>query len=293
MATTYEVREMLDSKRLVTGVSDPGIELHYKIIARPEPGVSEDYSVHDARDAMLDKAPETHDLFGDGLVMLPRGRVTCELISHFIFEGTVHYSYTPQVGSSSYTFDTGGGTHHITQSLATVASYPPTPDGSPDPGAPDHQGAIGVSEEGEVAGVDIVVPVYRWTETHVLPSATVTSAYKGILHTLTGRVNDAPFKDLAAGEVLFEGASGSRRGGGDWEIAFRFAASPNITNMTIGSITGINKAGWDYLWVKHQTTTGYVAIFDGSKRRKTTVTRPKFVYVEQVYEKANLSLLGI
>ena len=31
---------------------------------------------------------------------------------------------------------------------------------------------------------------------------------------------------LAAGECLFLGASGSKRGEDDWEIAFRFAASP-------------------------------------------------------------------
>jgi hypothetical protein len=37
----------------------------------------------------------------------------------------------------------------------------------------------------------------------------------------------------------------------DWEIAFKFAASPNATDLTVGDITGIEKKGWEYLWVRY------------------------------------------
>jgi hypothetical protein len=37
----------------------------------------------------------------------------------------------------------------------------------------------------------------------------------------------------------------------DWEIPFKFAASPNATDLTVGDITGIEKKGWEYLWVRY------------------------------------------
>jgi hypothetical protein len=41
-----------------------------------------------------------------------------------------------------HSFDTGGGTTHITQSVQTIASYAP-----PGEDPPDFQGAIGVSTD--------------------------------------------------------------------------------------------------------------------------------------------------
>jgi len=105
------------------------------------------------------------------------------------------------------------------------------------------------------------------------------------LFQLTGRVNTGAFKGFNAGEVLFLGASGSRRGYGDWEITFRFAASPNVTNLTIGDITGINKKGWEYLWVRYADSEDTAA--------KALVKKPIAVYIERVYDDGNLSLLGI
>lgn len=94
-----------------------------------------------------------------------------------------------------------------------------------------------------MAGIDIAVPVYNFTETHYINNALVTENYKLALFQLTGRVNNAEFKSFAMGELLFLGASGSRRGKSDWEITFRFAASPNVANLTLGEMTGIQKEG--------------------------------------------------
>ncbi len=117
--------------------------------------------------------------------------------------------------------------------------------------APDFQGAIGVSADG-VEGIDITVPVYHFAETHYKPDNQITGAYKGVLFNLTGKVNGDVFRGFAPGEVLFLGASGAKRGSGteaDWEITYRFAASPNASGLSIGPIGGITKQGWDYLWV--------------------------------------------
>jgi hypothetical protein len=182
-----------------------------------------------------------------------------------------------QPGESSFSFDTGGGTTHITQSLETVASYAPSGE---DP--PDFKGAIGVNND-SVEGTDITIPVYNFKETHYIPIALITPAYKATLFYLTGKVNAAPFKGFAPGEVLFMGASGSQRGTEDWEITFSFAASPNATGLTVGDITGIDRKGWEYLWVRYQD----------AEDEDVLVKQPAAVYVEQVYQDGDFSLLGI
>ncbi len=184
-----------------------------------------------------------------------------------------------EVGESTFSFDTGGGTQHITQSLSTVSKYAPA-----GKTAPDFKGAVGVTHE-SVEGVDITVPVYNFSETHYLDDSVVTAAYKVTLFSLTGKVNNAVFKGMAAGECLFLGASGSKRGASDWEITYKFAASPNKTGMTIGDIVNIAKKGWEYLWVRYADAEDVNA--------KAIVKKPMAVYVEKVYDEGNLSLLGI
>jgi len=49
---------------------------------------------------------------------------------------------------------------------------------------------------------------------------------------------------------LFVAATGTKRGGGDWEIGYRFAASQNVAGLTVGDIAGIDKKGWKHLWVR-------------------------------------------
>jgi hypothetical protein len=136
-----------------------------------------------------------------------------------------------------------------------------------------------------VEGVDITVPVYHFSETHYFDDAVVTGAYKATLFLLTGTVNNAGFKGFSAGEVLFLGASGSKRGKEPWEVSFKFAASPNVTGLSVGDITGIAKKGWEYLWVRYNDQEDTVA--------KVLVKRPVAAYVEQVYGYGNFAGLGI
>ena len=49
------------------------------------------------------------------------------------------------------------------------------------------------------------MPVYNFSETHYIAAENVTQAYKATLFALTGRINAAPFRGFAAGEVLFSG----------------------------------------------------------------------------------------
>ena len=128
--------------------------------------------------------------------------------------------------------------------------------------------------------------LYQFSETHYLGDATVTAGYKATLFSLTGKTNSAAFKGCAIGECLFLGASGSKRGTGDWEITFKFAASPNKTNIVIGgNITVASKKGWEYLWIR------YHDVVDDTVNM--IVKRPCGAYVEKVYDEGNFSSLGI
>ena len=201
-----------------------------------------------------------------------------------VWEASARYGKVEQKepGESSYSFDTGGGTQKITQSLETVNKYAAS--GST---APDFKGAIGVTHD-NVEGVDITTPVYNFSETHYLAPAVVTNAYKSTLFGLTGKVNSDAFRGFAAGEVLFLGASGTRRGTGsddDWEISFRFAASKNRSNLTVGDISGISKKGWEYLWVRYAD--------DVDDTAKALIKKPVAAYVEKVYDDAAFAALGI
>lgn len=191
----------------------------------------------------------------------------------------------PEVGAEpSYSFDTAGGTQHITQSLATVARYSKYGEGA----AYDFQKAINVSGLGDqqtVEGVDIGMGAFEWEETHYLPNTWVTAAYKGILFRSTYKTNNAPFRGMDIGEILFRGARGGKRGAEDWEISFRFAASENQTDVVVGDITVAAVKGWEYLWIYYEMTE------HGTPKK--LLSTPVCAYVEKLYQAADLSALGI
>ena len=219
---------------------------------------------------------------------LPQTGFATEQVANGIWYATVAYGRpsggsVPQTGESVFSFETGGGTQHITQSKQTIATYgrPGVVD------LPDYKGAIGVNDEGVPEGVDIVVPVYNFSETHYIDDASI-DALKTAAFNLTGRVNDNTWRGFNAGEVLLMGVSGSRRGDqGDWEVTFRFAASPNVTGLSVGDITGIDKKGWEYLWLRYreeETTVGASTF---------RVTVPVYAFVERVYDEGDFTTLGI
>lgn len=179
-----------------------------------------------------------------------------------------------------FAFDTGGGTMHRNQSIQTRGKFPKE--------APDFGGAIEVDNEGNVNGTDVTMPVFNFTETHIIPGNRVTTSYKKGLAALTGTVNSSQFKGFQSGEVLFLGASGSKRSKkatAPWEITFRFAVSPNEASLQVGDIKVTGKYGWDYLWVR------YANKVDAAK--KNVIKKPIAAYVEQVYPPGDFGRLGI
>lgn len=194
----------------------------------------------------------------------------------------------------SRSFDTGGGTQHVTQAIGSDS----LPDGEQrfhtgSPAAPNMFGAIGVDGD-SVNGVDIIIPQLTWTESYDVPNQYVSTSYIKTVSSLTGTVNNAAFRTFAAGEVLFAGASGSQqwdsdKGDGPWNLSYKFIASPNqgsgktLPAITVGAITGVEKDGHDYLWVRYEDSVSNDTLFK----------RPKFVYVNKVYRRADFSKLGL
>ena len=181
---------------------------------------------------------------------------------------------------SRFAFDTGGGSQHVTQSLETLGRYGPK-------ASTKLGGAIGFDGK-SVQGVDITVPVFSFSETHYFTDDEITGDYKRTLFNLTGRYNGDTFRGFAVKEVLFLGAAGSRQGDDTndlWEISFRFAASPNRSDLTVGDISGIAKGGWDYMWVQYAD--------EADDDTQQLVKAPVAAYVERVYYAGDFSQLGI
>ncbi len=258
--------EKFDSRETTVGPENPSVDLLFGVL-----GTEDDLEVRLTVEATI-------PAFYGGLVFQ---HYRIQHLGGGIWDVTVNYAKKEpkETGESSFSFDTSGGTQKITQSLQTIGRYAPAGEQ-----APDFQGAINVSGD-SVEGIDITLPVYNWTETYYLPDFLITGAYKANLFFLTGRVNVAPFRGFARGEVLFLGASGSKRGKEDWEITFKFAASPNAVNLVVGDITVPAKEGWYYMWIRYED--------DEDTTAKKLIKKPKAVYVEQVYSYGDFSLLGI
>lgn len=220
-----------------------------------------------------------------GDYVLEESRIV-ERLSQFEWKGYARWgsfepiepAAAPGGPSTKFEFDTSGGLATIFNSKGTTryAAAGKT--------APDFKNAINVTEQGP-QGLQVQVPAFSWQETHYLDYAYVSSAYIATLFALTGTENSAPFRNYATGESFFLGARGALARHDYWELTYRFAASPNASGLAVGDITGIDKRGWQYLWVKYRKAEDSAA--------KAMGAEPIGVYVEDVHETADHNLLGI
>ena len=263
-------------------------------------GTTNDVAVHAEANTKISSELAYFQYPGQPNVQLRAESYSVNYLGDDAWQVTVSYEKTGADDDSqtdplrrSRSFDTSGGSQHITQadggkitSTGTTTTRTGTETRFPS-NAPSMNSAIGVDGD-SVNGVDIVVPALSWTETYDVPSTYVTAAYIKRVAALTGTTNDATFRTFAAGEVLFLGCSGNQdwdadRGDGPWSLSYKFVASQNITGQTIGTITNIAKKGHEYLWVRYEdSVTG-----------SDLVKRPKYVYVNTVYKEGAFSGLGI
>lgn len=178
------------------------------------------------------------------------------------------------VGGYKISFDTSGGTVHITSSRGTAHRY-----GLAGPGdAPDLGGTIGWNGD-DVDGCEIVVPALRLNVSFRHPQGVITLARIKQLARNTSYVNDDDFLTFAAGEVLFLGASGEEGTDCETTINYQLACAENAdgaNKLTIGAIANIVKRGHDYAWVR------YADDVDAGPPKRP-IKFAKHVYVERVY----------
>lgn len=189
-----------------------------------------------------------------------------------------------EVGEVEWEFDVGtGGSAHLSTSLETVGSHAAS--GTP----PDFNRAINVKREGaflKAQGIDVDDTKFTWSETHYLSHALVNSfTYINTLMGLRGKTNDGAWRGFAEGEVRFLNARG--RGRGEWTVpvTFSFAAGPNLTDLEVGSITGIDKKAFEYMWAFHD--------YEEDAAASALVLAPTAVYVERIFESGDFAALGI
>lgn len=176
----------------------------------------------------------------------------------------------------TFTFDTTGGTAHVTQSKGT-RSYGSSP--------PDFKGAIGVTKD-SVEGVEIVIPSLKFSETHPIPLGMVTTGWVNTIAGITGSVNNSLWRNYPAYSVLFLGArGGSSSGSSTVPVTFDFEVGVNASDLTVGGVGGVVKRAWEYLWAFYQDEED-----TGAKKR---LKKPKWIFVEEVYNSTGFGALGI
>jgi hypothetical protein len=207
--------------------------------------------------------------------VLFRQDIQVDPLGYRLFRVTVPYApKKDEQGEFSFNFDTTGGQIHIKASKSTVNRYAAT--GSP----ADHKQAIGVHGD-NVDGVDIVIPAMKIDCQFSHPLGVVTLNYGFFLAEITGRVNSDMIFGRQPGEILFLGARGSDGTTAPATLNYSFAYEKNLAGLVFGAINGVQKDGWDYVWLE----------FEGQVSNGKPARPPKQVNVERVYDRVPLATL--
>ena len=229
----------------------------------------------EAKYAVLDYCPSEYD----GLVP---NACHVEPINATAYEVAVTYGAPNRAepNAPTWSFDTTGGTRKVTQAVAHIGDYAPAGQT-----APNFGGAIGVTPDGNVEGVEVPAPSGKYSEHHVLQAAFVTDAYLRMLAGMTGTVNAVPFRGSAPGEVMFMGARAASRDKNWVEMDFEFSLSPNAFNVPVGNIIIPFKRGWDYVWTRY--------VDDEDATAKVGIKTAASAHLEQPVLYSNFAWLGI
>lgn len=206
--------------------------------------------------------------------LLYRQNVTVAPAGYSIYNVEANYAQEKRDGTPQLSFDTTGGTIHITASKETIGAY-----GS---GAAitDWKQAIGITGPAEPPqGTDVIIPVLKLTATLRHDPGVITLPQIKNLARWTGKVNSDSFLTFAPGEVLFLGCTGLEGSDHPVDVQYHFACQENLTGLSIGGITVSNKLGHNYYWILYKTGT--------ANNRGGQL--PAAVYVERVYDTLPLS----
>jgi hypothetical protein len=145
-----------------------------------------------------------------------------------------------------------------------------------------------------VHGCSIYVPQLDWTESVEIPAYQFTPDYvDNVFAVAMAPVNGQSYRGYEYGSVLFKGMQSqlSTKNPNFVSAAFEFSMSPNYGTpagqpaLTVGSITGIVKQGWDYL------DPFFTPQVDNGANR--VIPQPQYVLIHTVYNRSNFANLNI
>lgn len=192
---------------------------------------------------------------------------------------TCEYDFTPEPGEFTISMDTTGGTVKQTESFYQWTFPAPGED------ARNFEYTVNV-QDNKPEGVDRIIPALKLNIRARIPAAALGSPieYAKLCASITGTVNRTAFLTFAPGELLFLGASGTIVGENPI-IDYGFAASPNISDVTIGGISGIHKRGHDFLWFDYKVLK--------DDQSGLQISKARAAYTAEVYTYADFSVLKI
>jgi len=273
---SFSISESFESRDVITGTTTASTEQIFLVTADLGDSVDENA----VKDFLLGGAIPS---FFDGLPLV-EVRVD-NRINAITYKATVRYEgestdleeeEEEEEEPTVTTFNTLGGTSHITEGREVVSSG----------GDVSEQLGAAINWDGDkVQGINITTPVLGTSITAVLPDEQVTADFKNNLHELTGTINIDPFRTFGFHEVLFLGATGSQQEeGGDWDITYNFSSRRSEVDIKVGDFVA-NKRGWDYLSIIYEKVEDTDA--------KAIVAKVKSFTVLRVYEESDFSTLGI
>lgn len=268
MATTSE---LLTSRSRVEG-STPSVDLVYSVSGTTDDAVAVAQVETDA--------PTTYESLPLNTIRLqPKGPSLWEATVTYRDSGGAGGGKPPgSIGALGISFDISGQPTRVIQAWNTTSHAPPGKT------APDFGGGIGFNGD-SFDGADVIVPNFTFSVQYYMPIAMMTTSYMRTVGEIVGKINMQSFYGFDPYEVLFLSMTGSLRSTRDYELSYRFAVSPNKTDLTVGDIDIASKEGWQYLWVLYRDSDDAAA--------KQTIKKPVAAYVEDVYNIEDFSRLGI
>lgn len=190
-------------------------------------------------------------------------------------------SGTPAIGDDEYGFEIGAGSYTIYESKATVLGYTASGEAS---AQPNLNGLINVDADGTVNGVQVPPGTPQiLTRSYGLNASLFTESYYRTLCGLVYHKNAGSFLGFDAGEVLFLGASGTKRGD-VVSMQYRFGVELNWSGYSVHPLfSPVTKQGWDYWWVYYEDREDTTA--------KRLLPKPIAGFVERIFDAGNFGLL--
>lgn len=204
-----------------------------------------------------------------------------------------------QAGEIRWTSDLTGGKLHINCALLEKSRYGRSLNNQAvggDRAPPNLKGVINLTKQGEARGTEIIVPCQKEEVEYRFPTGIVTRNMMRTWKRLTGTVNNATFWGNEAGESLFAGATatnaicnGNITGP---QVKFSFLVGENRHNWTVGPFEAVEKNAWDFMWVWFEPEAPR-SVDVWQTEQPCTAEVPYWLYVDEVYPKADHSAIGI